>query len=138
MEYPQGFFDTYHSQKPICGVLAVAIAAGVTYDVAHAACKRNMAAHRQRFGGKTGDGQRVKAMAELGVKTEYVELKGSLKDVIEQLEPGIIYHIIYARHVISVKDGNIIDQSFNGHYLTFSKVGSRRVKKVLKIIGRGW
>lgn len=71
MDYPAGFFGSYHSQKPICGVLAVAIAAGVTYDVAHEGCKRHLPKDRQRFGGKTYDFQRISAMNDLGVTSEY-------------------------------------------------------------------
>lgn len=137
MEYPQGFFGSYHSQKPICGVLAVAIAANVTYDVAHEACKRNLPKHRQRFGGKTYDDQRRFAMAQLGCKIEDVNLKGSLKTVIEQLEPGQTYHIVYARHVVTVKDGFVIDQQHKQHYLNWPKVASSRVKSVIKI-SKGW
>ncbi len=137
MDYPVGFFGSYHSQKPICGVLAVAIAAGVTYDVAHEACKRHLAKGRQRFGGKTGDNQREQAMRDLGCTIESVNLRGNLRSVIEQLEPGQTYNIVYARHVVTVRDGFVIDQQHKLHFLAWPKVARSRVKSVIKIT-KGW
>jgi hypothetical protein len=137
MDYPQGFFGSYHSQKPICGVLAVAIAAQVTYDVAHEACKRHLPKSRQRFGGKTYDCQRDKALRDLGCTVELVELKGSLLKVVEQLEAGSVYHLHYAKHVVTVCDGFVIDQGAKLHYLAWPKVKTTRIKSVRKIM-KGW
>ena len=141
--YPEGFFSSYHSQKPICGVLAVALAAGVTYDVANAACRdamKTVTPHRQRFGGKTNTPQRELAMKRLGVKferTNYVTNKPRLIDVINEFEPGVIYHVVTPKHVQTIKDGILIDQGVM-QPVELCKQAKKRVSEVTKIIGRGW
>ena len=142
-KYPEGFFSSYHSQKPICGVLAVALAAGVTYDVALAACRDAMKVvhpSRQRFGGKTSAPQRELAMKRLGVKFErvdYVAKRPKLIDVIKDFEPGVLYHVCTPGHVQTVKDGILVDQ---GRMLPVALCpqAKKRVSEVTKIIGRGW
>lgn len=143
MEYPEGFYSNYHSQKPICGVLAVALAAGVTYDVAAARCKEAMHEiypKRQRFGGKTTTPQRELAMKRLGVKferTDYVSKKPKLIDIIEKLEPGVMYHIVTPKHIQTVRDGILIDQGKLAPVATCPQA-KKRVSEVTKIIGKGW
>lgn len=137
MDYPVGFFGSYHSQKPICGVLAVAIAAQVTYDVAHEACKRNLPKSRQRFGGKTYDVQRETSLRQLGCTVTHIDLRGSLAKVISQLDKSKVYHIVYAHHVVTVHNEMVIDQATKLHYLAWPKVNSKRVKSVIEI-KKGW
>lgn len=143
MEYPEGFFSSYHSQKPICGVLAVALAAGVTYDVANEACKQAMKdlyPTRQRFGGKTSTAQRELAMKRLGVKferTNYASKAPKLIDVIADLEPGVIYHIVTPKHVQTVRDGILIDQG-RALPVALCPQAKKRVREVTKILGKGW
>lgn len=143
-EYPEGFFSSYHSQKPICGVLATAIAAGVTYDVAHATCKRAM--HevfptRQRFGGVTYEPQLDLALKWLGVQFEKtVYNKGGqprLIDLVQTFEPGVLYQVVTPKHISCVKDGYLIDQGKIERIETvhFAK---KRVRYMRKIMGKGW
>src|SRR6476661_568883 len=115
-KYPEGFFSSYHSQKPICGVLAVALAAGVTYDVAHEHCKQAMKdlyPTRQRFGGRTYTNQRELAMKRLGVKFERTDIVAKaprLIDAIKEFEPDTLYQVVYAKHIATIRNGFIIDQ----------------------------
>lgn len=143
MEYPEGFYYSYHNQKPICGVLAVALAAGVTYDVANAACRDAMKVvepRRQRFGGKTLTSQRELAMKRLGVKferTDYVSQRPKVIDVIKTFEPGVIYQVVYCQHIATIRDGYLIDQHKHERIETLA-CANKRVKEVTKIIGKGW
>lgn len=143
-EYPEGFYAGYHSQKPICGVLAVALAAGVTYDVASERCKEAM--HdiyptRQRFGGKTTTPQRELAMKRLGVKferTDIVSKRPRLIDVVKTFEPDTLYQVVTPKHVSTVRNGYIIDQSKLTLVECAGKLAKQRVREVTKIIGKGW
>lgn len=145
--YPEGFYAGYHSQKPICGVLAVALAAGVTYDVAAKRCKEAM--HdiyptRQRFGGKTSTPQRELAMKRLGVKferTDIVSKRPKLIDVVKTFEPDTMYHVVYkysgGGHILTVRNGYIIDQA-RLTLIELSPCAKKRICEVTKIIGKGW
>jgi hypothetical protein len=142
-EYPQGFFSSYHSQKPICGVLAVAIAAGVTYDVA---CQtltdamKKVHPDRQRFGGKTSIPQRNLALKMLGVKFEetcIVSKKPKLIDAIKDFEPGAIYLVVTPKHVQAIRDGYLIDQG-RLQRVELCPQAKKHVSNIIKIIGKGW
>jgi hypothetical protein len=143
MEYPEGFFSSYHSQKPICGVLAVALAAGVSYDIAHEHCKATMHIlypKRQRFGGRTYSNQRELAMDRLGVKyekTEFVTKRPKLVDIVKTFEPGVMYHVVTAGHIQTIKDGILVDQGVKEKVENCPQA-KKRVKHIIKIIGRGW
>jgi len=142
-EYPQGFYSNYHSQKPICGVLATAIASGVTYDVAHELCKQAMAdlyPKRQRFGGKTTTAQRELAMSRLGVRferTNIVSKKPKLIDAVKDFEPGIIYLVVTPKHISAILDGYLIDQS-RLQRIELVSFANKRVSEITKITGKGW
>jgi len=143
MEYPEAFYHSYHSQKPICGVLAVAIAAGVTYDVASEACKQAMKdiyPNRQRFGGKTTTPQRELAMKRLGVKferTNFETKKPKFIDVVRDFEPGVMYHVVTPKHIQTVLDGFVIDQGKRERVEAWHSA-NKRVREVTKIVGKGW
>lgn len=143
MDYPEGFFSSYHSQKPICGVLAVALAAGVTYDVANDQCKQAMKdlyPSRQRFGGKTSTAQRELAMKRLGVKFERTNIVGQkprLIDAVKDFEPGVIYHVVTPKHVQTIKDGVLIDQG-KREPVALCPQAKKRVSEITKIVGKGW
>ncbi len=143
MEYPEGFFASYHGQKSICGVIATAMAAGVTYDVAHAACKQAMHdvfPKRQRFGGITYEPQIDLALARLGVKFEktvYVSDAPRFIDLIATLEPDVTYHVVTPKHIQTVRNGMVIDQSRHTPVAN-SPHAKKRVRYIRKIIGKGW
>lgn len=141
--YPEGFFSSYHSQKPICGVLAVAIAANVTYDVACQTLTDSLKVvhpSRQRFGGKTSTVQRNHALKSLGVKFEETEIaakKPRLIDAIKDFEPGIIYLVVTPKHVQAIRDGFLIDQG-RLQRVELCPQAKKRVSNIVKIIGKGW
>lgn len=143
MEYPEGFFSSYHSQKPICGVLAVAVAAGVTYDVAHDAIKRAMhklTPHRQRFGGWTQPNWQNDALSQLGVKFEETIIaskKPKLINAIADFEPDVTYIVGTPKHVQVIRNGVLIDQGKLAPVATCSQA-KKHVNRIVKIIGRGW
>lgn len=142
-EYPEGFFANYHSEKPICGVLATAIAACVTYDVAHATCKQAMHdvfPHRQRFGGVTYEPQIDLALKRLGVqyeKTVFNSNRPKLIDLVNELEADVLYQVVTPKHIQCIKNGFLIDQ---GRLLRVELCpqAKKRVRYIRKIIGKGW
>lgn len=143
-QYPEGFFSSYHSQKPICGVLATALAAGVIYDVAHARLKEAMHVlypKRQRFGGMTYEPQIDLALKWLGVKFEKTVFgtghKPKLIDLVKRFEPGVLYHVITPGHISCVKDGYLVDQSRLTR-IELVSFANKRVKYMRKINGKGW
>jgi hypothetical protein len=142
-EYPQGFFSSYHSQKPICGVLAVAIAANVTYDVACATLTDALKVchpQRQRFGGKTSVPQRNEALKRLGVKfeeTAIVAKKPRLIDAVKDFEPGVTYLVVTPKHIQAIRDGYLIDQG-RLQRVELCTQDKKRVSNICKIIGKGW
>ncbi len=141
--YPEGFFASYHSQKPICGVLATAIAAGVTYDIAHATCKQAMHdvfPHRQRFGGITYEPQIDLALKRLGVqyeKTVFTSKKPRFIDLIKEFEPGVLYQVVTPKHIQCVRDGFLIDQG-RLQRVELCVQAKKRVSYFRKITGKGW
>jgi hypothetical protein len=143
-EYPQGFYASYHSQKPICGVLAVALAAGVTYDVASEACKQAMKdlyPSRQRFGGKTSTPLRELPMKRLGVKfdrTNITSKRPKLIDAVKDFEPDALYLVVVPKHVMTVRNGYVIDQSKLTLVELCGKRANQRVSEITKITGKGW
>lgn len=112
MEMPAGFDPEYHKNKPICGVLAVAICANVSYDVAHARCKDNQPSHCKRFRGTTYFTQRKAALSQLWVR--FTELDYKHLSVMEfcMFKEGdnFTYMLDIRGHCITFKDGLLIDQ----------------------------
>lgn len=134
-EYPSGFLPV-HKTKPICGVLAVAVCAVVSFEEAHAACKRNLPSHRKRFGGRTFDEQRIRAMFDLKVK--FVVWKHTPtctvdEFVLQYAEAGKTYQLKVSRHVITVCNGWVMDQ-----YAHCGSAGhptrNRRVQQVIEVL----
>ena len=142
-EYPEGFFSNYHSHKPICGVLATAMAAGVTYDVAHATCKQAMHdifPNRQRFGGITYEPQIDLALKRLGVqfeKTVFNSHRPRFIDLVKEFEPDVTYHVVTPKHIQTVRNGYVIDQGKLTRVELHSHA-NKRVRYIRKIIGKGW
>ena len=142
MEYPAGFDSATMRNKPICGVLAVAIAAGVSFDVAFAACKRNMPAHRQRMRGSTYQPQRDQALKELGVKFHiFGKLEVEHLSVMEFCRKaegnGLTYLLEIRGHIMTLKDGRLIDQHINKPWREYHH-RQIKLKRVVRIDGKGW
>lgn len=140
-EYPEQFFGNYHSQKPICGVLAVAIAADIAFNVANDLLKEAMkkvSPHRQRFCGPSTHAERAFAMEKLGVEFKEIPVKSlgartmKLKDIVAKLEPGKLYHIVTPKHISTVRNGFLIDQGRNKPVEGVS-FKEKRVSQILEI-----
>lgn len=143
--YPEGFFASYHGQKPICGVMAVAMAASVSYDIAHATCKRAMHEvnpKRQRFGGITIEPQIDLALKHLAVKFDKTIYEPGHQprfiDLIETLEPDTFYHVIVPKHIMTVINGKVIDQNRFHKPVSETIYARKRVRYIRKINGKGW
>ncbi len=142
MEYPAGFDPSRDSNRPLCGVLAVAIAAQVSLPVAWEACKRNMPSHRQRMRGSTHSSQRDAALSQLAVKF-YVFGKKQVEhlSVIEFARKaegnGLVYILEIRGHAMTLKNGFIIDQH---RCVPWQQYHHPRVKlkRVVRIDGKGW
>lgn len=117
--YPEGY--TPAAQEPHCGVLATAICAGVTFDEAREALLSPFATYGipAKYKGKLQRGmtwatQREAALLQMGVT--YVSLTGlpamTLKTFVKRhAKAGRTYMVTVTRHVVTVRDGMVIDQS---------------------------
>jgi len=140
IEYPVGFSQEELRNKPICGVLAVAIAAGVSYQVSLAALKRNMPSHRKRFTGGTYDQQQLAALSQLGVQYQVTLVDGwRFGEMVEagKFEADTTYLITIRGHIFTYRNGIVCDQSKNMLWSeTLTK--KKKVLRIVKIIGKGW
>lgn len=141
VNYPDGFDQSVMQNKPICGVLAVALAAGVAYDVAHSACKRHMPSHAKRFRGGTYSGQREKALRDLGICFTNFNLDNTtvLEFCAERasFNDSRIYLIQIRAHVITFKNGFLIDQSICKPWQMYHHPRIK-IKSVTRIDGSIW
>ena len=109
--YPVGFDPETHRNKPICGVLTIAIAAGVSYDKAHELCRQNMPSHRARFRGATYDTQRDAALKQAGIKFTVLKPNISVMKFCDWFaKDGKTYLLQVRGHVMTLKNGFLIDQ----------------------------
>jgi hypothetical protein len=118
MNYPRDFNESLRN-KPICGVLAVAICAGTTFERATAVIKDNMMPHQKRHGGKTFDEQIDNSLRDLGKRFYKIASwdqkergRPTLRRAIEEYcVNGRTYMITTSRHVVTVRDGVVVDQT---------------------------
>lgn len=144
MEYPCGFVKEVHSRKPICGVLAVALCAGVSYDVAHAAVRKatfDANPSRQRFGGRTYLRDLKTAMTRMAVKlsptikvTQPMTVQRFTDDV---AKPDITYLIQVSGHFMTLRNRILVDQSYNVP-VELHKRRRSQVIKFVAVLGKGW
>lgn len=124
----------FNPQKPICGVLSIAIIANCTFEKATEVVKKHMLPHQKRHGGKTYHEQRKNALKELGVNFTELRPYGTAQRWISENRPGY-FMITTTSHVITVLDGYVCDQTQVCHYSEM--LGGRcRVKHVLRVEGR--
>ena len=141
MEYPTGFDSSTHRNKPICGVLALAMAAGVSYPVAHATARQalfDMNPRRKRFGGSTTVSSIDLALKRLGVRSLLVKIDGTyrLRDFVAQkAKPGVMYLVRVPGHIMTLKDGMLLDQE---KLISVSQYKNRKLTHFWRIQGRGW
>lgn len=137
--YPVGFSRSVHSTKPICGVIASAICAGVDYDVALAAAKRTLGAGRKRFGGRMHFSHVQRTLGELGATFEPMELKAGHDPMTLGVfaaiyaKPDVTYLVFVTGHFVSLRNGHVIDQSYNGD-VRYSSSKRRQVKGWIEIV----
>lgn len=134
MKYPRDF-TVELTRKPICGVLSVAMIAGVSFAKATQAIKDNMLPFQKRHGGKTYHDQRLGALSDLGVRYRDIKVeKMTLARCIhEHCHPGRTYMINTSSHVVTYRDGEVADQNEISHIRDHS---SRRrfVRNLTEII----
>lgn len=142
MEYPEGF-DTTAKRRGNCGVLATAICAGVSYQVAWAALKRNLhllGRDRQRMGVRTNHCQRLAAMRELAVKfTEIDAGSVTVKQFAQwaaKYDHNETYMLRVKGHVVTLKNGMIIDQRICIPWQQYNK--RKPILNAVRIDGKGW
>ena len=111
MKYPVDF-TTELSKKPICGVLSVAMIAGVTFAQATQAIKNNMMPFQKRHGGKTYHEQRLGALEELGIQFRDMNVpRVTLAHCIHKYcDANRTYMINTSSHVVTVRNKVVADQ----------------------------
>ena len=144
VEYPCGFKSPFHSRKPICGPLAVAFAAGVSFDVAKAAVRAStfkLDPHRKRFGGRSTMRQLLDSLRGFGVDYELTAVSGhvTFKTLLEDGEIDHTRHYIIQipGHFFTLTDGFVIDQCRNEPYHT-CKFMRNKVLQFVEIKGKVW
>lgn len=121
LNYPSDW-DMALSKKPICGVLATALAANVTFDKATDAIKRSLMPWQKRHGGRTYPEQVAEAMNKLGVK--YVQLPSVPKMTLTNWHktyamPNVHYMVWTSGHVVTVENAYAMDQYEISHIEDF-------------------
>lgn len=131
MERPEGFSNV-NIKHGICGILAVAVCAGVSYEAAYSACKRAMLPHQKRMGRATYHRQRCNALWMLGVKFTETTVVGSLqlRYFDSRAKPDTLYMLRINGHVLCYKNGFIQDQ---GHLCPLAEYRGRSRANIL-----GW
>lgn len=110
MYYPSDWKEEL-ARKPICGVLAVAVVADITFEEATNLVKKHMLPHQKRHGGKTYAEQRLGALDDCGVKYMPINVKRQTLLRFLRDNPEGTYMIEVTGHVVTYKDGLVIDQS---------------------------
>lgn len=134
LEYPDGFTDDL-SRRGICGILAVAIAANVSYDKARAACKLFHPGKRLR--GRTWHRQRMNALWSLGVR--FVETEGefgSARALLDsgQLKRDTLYMLRVNGHAFCSFNGCVADQNGISNIAFRPGLGRKKVTHIVEIV----
>jgi hypothetical protein len=136
MQYPADFTADL-KRKPICGVLSIAIIAGVSFAKATETVKKNLMPYQKRHGGKTSHEQRLKCLDVLGVKYREVVLGVRRRNLRTSIalycKPGKTYMINTTSHVVTVKNNIVCDQV---EVTNIDKHGSRRcfVRNITEVL----
>lgn len=112
MQYPTDFTSEL-KRKPICGVLSVAMIAGVPFNKATEVIKKNLMPWQKRHGGRTYHEQRLKSLKTLGVPFREVPTpKMNLgRFVREHAKPNKTYMVETGSHVVTVRNALVADQT---------------------------
>ena len=141
MNKPDGFVSG-HEKRGICGVMAIAVAASVRYDVAWNTLKQIMLDKGigQRFRGGTYPSQQLEALSRLAVKYEVLnKCKGWKVWEFAALasETDKLYMITYKGHIFCLKNGMILDQGYDGPVQNWHN-RNKRITRIVEITGKGW
>lgn len=127
-------------KRPVCGVMATAIAAGITFTEAFNYYKNLYSKKNRRFKGPLYDYEYITAMKHFGVRVE--ELNEEIKNLfidypiskfiahIGLLDPDNVYLVITKNHVQLVYNGLVTDQGGT----TPTKLYCHRLRKVKRIL----
>ena len=141
IERPEGFVAS-HANRGVCGVVAIATAASVSYQVAWATLKAIMQDKGigQRFRGGTYPAQQLEALSRLAVKFEIVE-RGKGWKVWEfaahLAKPDTLYMVTHKAHIYCVRNGWVMDQSYTGPVQDWN-ARNKRLIRIVEITGKGW
>ena len=131
MQYPEG----YSAKGPHCGVLSVAVCAEVSFDRAWLLIKK-IKKPRGLWKGSTFESDREQALWALGVKfAKTTVLKPNVRFrefVANHAQPGFVYMVRMPGHVVTYKDGMLLDQSGLKPYRQHS-AASKTVLSFIKI-----
>jgi hypothetical protein len=106
---------------PNCGVTAVAVVAGITFNEAFYLL-RKIGGRTRRWKGSTTVDQRAVALEQLGVQTKAWRLRDKMRLetwIRVRAEPGKTYMVRTTGHVQVVRDGWVMDQSGLWRYGAF-------------------
>ena len=126
----------FNPEAPNCGVTAVAIAAGVTFQVAWDILKK-IGNRNGNWKGVTYVHQQVTALKELGVKYQHNYIKGrpTLQQWVQwETKPGVTYMVVTTGHVQVVKDGKVVDQTPEPVHYTKFWGARKKVREVIEIL----
>lgn len=119
---------------PVCGVVAVAMAASVPFSTAWDTIK-TIAGKSGNWRGRTHHHHRVEALARLGVSFKHVEVlrRMTLKTFIENhTVRGVTYKVNVTGHVVTVFNNAVADQFGVLNYL-LHRSARQMVRAVLEI-----
>jgi hypothetical protein len=127
MDVPRGM--------PNCGVVACAIAAGVSYNHAWNVAKKVLG-KSNHWKGRTSYWNRRKILHQLGVKVVPVPIykRVQVRNWMERhAEKDILYMVKTGSHVMSVLNNNVADQFYSGHISNYPGA-KQRVSYILRIL----
>jgi len=110
MQYPVDFKEEHRSQG-LCGVLAIAVAAGVTLADAHEACKRNLDADRKRHVRSTSVPQIEASVRDFGKETVLYDVERTTVRRWAESFGGRHAIVFTASHAMVYRDGLLCDQT---------------------------
>lgn len=127
---------------PVCGVVAVAAAAGVDFDTAWRVMEPLArvylpAACRRGWNGLSTSRMREKALQQLGVGFHTVRFpRMQLRTFAEHARPGVLYMVRTTGHVQMVRNGSAMDQGGVRSISRWNGMDRKLVSHVIEIEGR--
>lgn len=129
----RGFSESMRS-KPVCGIVAVAVCANVSFQESEAMARATFKG--KRFTGAMADEQIRECLANFGVTYRHhlPERKMALKTWLNMYaKAGVTYMFFVSKHVITVKDWVITDQNATAR-IEDHWCGRKFVQEVMEIV----